>query len=48
MRELLVPRADRVVFLKGDASVEFEFVAQAVDLTRAAGAERVGLMPRTR
>jgi len=46
MRELLVPRADRVAFLKSDDSVEFEYVAQAVDLTRAAGAERVGLMTR--
>jgi len=34
----------RVAFLKGDPEIEFEYVAQAVDLTRAAGAERVGLM----
>jgi len=45
MKDILLPRAQRVVFLKGDPDVEFEFVAQAVDLTRAAGAVRVGLMP---
>ena len=44
LKDILVPRADRVAFLKGDDNVEFEFVAQAVDLTRAAGADRVGLM----
>jgi biopolymer transport protein TolR len=45
MREILAARASRIVFLKADPDVAFEFVAQAVDLTRAAGAERVGLMP---
>ncbi len=45
MKDILLPRAQRVVFLKSDPEVEFEYVAQAVNLTRAAGAERVGLMP---
>jgi biopolymer transport protein TolR len=45
MKDILLPRAQRVVFLKSDPGVEFEFVAQAVDFSRAAGAERVGLMP---
>lgn len=44
MREILVGRAPRIAFLKGDPDVEFEFIAQAVDLTRAAGVERVGLI----
>ena len=48
MREILAARASRIIFLKGDPDVEFEFVAQAVDLTRAAGAERVGLMAARR
>jgi biopolymer transport protein TolR len=48
MKDILQPRAQRVVFLKSDRDVEFQFVAQAVNLTRAAGADRVGLMPRAR
>jgi biopolymer transport protein ExbD len=37
-------RADRVAFVKGDPEVEFEYVAQAVDITHHAGADRIGLM----
>jgi len=37
-------RADKVAFLKGDPEIDFEFVAEAVDITHRAGAERVGLM----
>jgi biopolymer transport protein TolR len=48
MKDILLPRAQRVVFLKSDPDVEFQFVAQAVNSTRAAGAERVGLMPGNR
>jgi biopolymer transport protein ExbD len=48
MRGILAARASRIAFLKSDPDVEFEFVAQAVDLTRAAGAERVGLMSARR
>src|SRR5579864_666231 len=32
------------LFIKGDPDVEFEYVAQAVDITRHAGADRVGLL----
>ena len=37
-------RQDRVAFVKGDPDVEFEYVAQAVDITHHAGADRVGLL----
>ena len=37
-------RVDRVVFVKGDPEVDFEYVAQAVDITHHAGADRIGLM----
>jgi biopolymer transport protein ExbD len=37
-------RVDRVAFVKGDPEVEFEYVAQAVDITHHAGADRIGLM----
>ncbi len=37
-------RAEKVAFLKGDPEIDFEYVAEAVDITHRAGAERVGLM----
>jgi biopolymer transport protein TolR len=37
-------REDRVAFLKGDPEVEFAYVAEAVDITHRAGADRIGLM----
>ena len=37
-------RDDKVAFVKGDPEVEFEYVAQAVDITHRAGADRIGLM----
>lgn len=37
-------REDKVAFVKGDPDVEFEYVAQAVDITHRAGADRIGLL----
>ena len=37
-------RVDRIAFVKGDPEVDFEYVAQAVDITHHAGADRIGLM----
>ncbi len=39
-------RGDRTAFLKGDPEVDFEYVAEALDVSRRAGAERVGLISR--
>ncbi|HSM86247.1 MAG TPA: biopolymer transporter ExbD [Candidatus Limnocylindrales bacterium] len=44
LRKIYEARADKVAFLKGDPDVDFEYVAQVVDITHRAGAERVGLM----
>lgn len=35
---------DRVAFVKGDPEIDFEYVAQAVDITHQAGADRIGLL----
>jgi biopolymer transport protein ExbD len=35
-----------VAFVKGDPNVDFEYVAQAVDITHHAGADRIGLMEK--
>jgi biopolymer transport protein TolR len=37
-------RVDRVAFVKGDPEVDFEYIAEAVDITHHAGADRIGLM----
>lgn len=37
-------QGDRVAFVQGDPEVDFEYVAQAVDITHHAGADRIGLL----
>ena len=37
-------REDRVAFVKGDPEIEFSFVAEALDISHRAGADRVGLL----
>jgi len=37
-------RAEKVAFVKGDATVEFSDVARAIDAIRTAGVEHVGLL----
>ena len=37
-------RAERVVFVKGDPSLEFQWVAKAIDLAHGALIDKVGLM----
>ncbi|HEX7287957.1 MAG TPA: biopolymer transporter ExbD [Candidatus Angelobacter sp.] len=44
LRRVYEARAEKVAFLRGDPEIDFEYVAQAVDITHRAGAERVGLM----
>jgi biopolymer transport protein ExbD len=44
LKAVYVLRQDRVAFVKGDPNVEFEYVAQAVDITHHAGADRIGLL----
>jgi biopolymer transport protein ExbD len=35
---------DRTAFVKGDPEIEFSFVAEALDISHRAGADRVGLL----
>ncbi len=46
LETVLSGRGDRTAFLKGDPEVDFEYVAEALDVSRRAGAERVGLISR--
>ncbi|ABF43001.1 Biopolymer transport protein ExbD/TolR [Candidatus Koribacter versatilis Ellin345] len=44
LKAIFAPRVERVVFVKGDASVEFEQVARVVSLAHSAGIDHVGLL----
>ena len=37
-------RSEKVAFVKGDPELDFQYVAQAIDISHHAGAERVGLL----
>jgi biopolymer transport protein TolR len=45
--EIFNQRIERVAFLKGDDDVDFEYVADAIDIARSSGVNRVGLLTRT-
>lgn len=38
-------RADRVLFVRGDPDVDFEYVAQVIDTANSVNVRRVGLIP---
>ena len=44
LTEIFKTRAERVVFVKGDDSLEFLWVAKAIDIAHGAGIDKVGLM----
>ena len=44
LEEVFKTRAERVVFVKGDNDLEFQFVAKAIDIAHGAGIDKVGLM----
>ena len=44
LKKIFLPRVGRIAMMKADPGIEFEYVAQAVDITHRAGAVRVGLM----
>jgi biopolymer transport protein ExbD len=44
LTEIFKTRAERVVFVKGDPSIDFSYVAKAIDIAHGAGIDKVGLM----
>ena len=47
LSEIFIERVERVAFVKGDDDVDFQYVADAIDIARSAGVLRVGLLTRT-
>ncbi len=44
LEEIFKTRAERVVFVKGDPALEFQYVARAIDIAKGAGIDKIGLM----
>jgi len=44
LEEIFKTRAERVVFVKGDPSLDFQYVARAIDIAHGAAIDKVGLM----
>jgi biopolymer transport protein TolR len=44
LTEVFKTRAERVVFVKADKDLLFETVAQAIDIAKGAGLDKIGLM----
>jgi biopolymer transport protein ExbD len=44
LRDIFKTRAERVAFVRGDDDIDFEYVAQVIDIARNAGVDRVGLL----
>ena len=44
LEDIFKSRADRVVFVKGDPNLEFQVVANVIDIAKGAGIDKVGLM----
>ena len=46
LRDIFKQRAEKVAFVQGKDGIDFEYVADVIDTARAAGVQRVGLLPR--
>jgi biopolymer transport protein TolR len=44
LEEIFKTRAERVIFVKGDPNLDFQWVAKAIDIAKGAGIDKVGLM----
>ena len=47
LHDIFKTRAERVAFVRGDDDVDFEYVANIIDIARGAGVDRVGLLTKT-
>lgn len=44
LADIFKARAEKVVFVKADPDLEFRHVARAIDIAKAAGIDRIGLL----
>jgi biopolymer transport protein ExbD len=46
LHDIFKIRAERIAFVRGDGDVDFEYVADVIDIAREAGVDRVGLLTK--
>jgi biopolymer transport protein TolR len=46
LHDIFKTRAERVAFVRSEDDVDFQYVADAIDMARVAGVEKVGLLGR--
>ncbi len=46
LSEIYLTRAEKVAFVRGDADVDFQYVADVIDLAHHAGVQRLGLLTK--
>jgi biopolymer transport protein TolR len=46
--EIYLKRAEKVAFVRSDADIDFQYVADVIDLAHHAGVERIGLLTQDR
>lgn len=48
LAQIYLKRAEKVAFVRGDADVDFQYVADVIDVAHHAGVQRVGLLTQDR
>ena len=48
LTKIYLTRAEKVAFVRGDADVDFEYVADVIDRAHSAGVQRIGLLTQDR
>jgi len=48
LARIYLTRVEKVAFVRGDADVDFQYVAEVIDLAHHAGVQRIGLLTQDR
>jgi biopolymer transport protein TolR len=48
LAQIYLSRAEKVAFVRGDGDVDFQYVADVIDMAHHAGVERIGLLTEDR
>jgi biopolymer transport protein TolR len=48
LSQIYLARVEKVAFVRGDADVSFQYVAEVIDVAHHAGVERIGLLTQDR
>jgi len=48
LMQIYLTRAEKVAFVRGDADVDFQYVAEVIDVAHHAGVQRIGLLTQDR